>query len=139
MLKHRLKVRLRLGIMGVKTYQSRVISDPESIAGPGEVIAYTIMTLFGTLGAAINAFNLDKEPCMRSHAIAFVMVNLGIGYVYGVGLERDWTDFVPILVGMALFGLVLGLLLSEGDVQKEMKEMARNQTQHANTSCTKTF
>ena len=53
-----------------------------------------------------------------------------MGWIYWAG-EEDWTDLVPVVIGLVFVGLILGLLLSEGDVQQETKERWRREEETA--------
>ena len=100
------------------------------MAGAGEVMAWVIALYCILPGTLIYVINLDMDPCIKSGAFGFLGANIGVGWIYWAD-EEDWVDLVPAVVGLVFVGLVLGLLLSEGDVQKETKERWRRKEETA--------
>lgn len=92
-------------------------------------IVIGICSAFG--GALVHVVNLDMDPCLRSSAFGFLVANFGIGYMFWAGIEEDWVEFLPMLTGLVFAGVVLGLLVSEGDVQRETKERWRAEAESA--------
>jgi hypothetical protein len=118
----------------VKQYNSRIAVDPNSTMGPGEGVAMVIGVFSAIGGALVHVVNLDMDPCLRSSALGFLVANFGIGYMFWAGIEEDWLEFLPMLIGLVFAGVVLGLLVSEGDVQKETKEQWRREAENAKGS-----
>lgn len=56
-----------------------------------------------------------------------------MGWIYWADQE-EWADVVPAVIGLVFVGLVLGLLFSSGDVQKETKERWRREEEAANAN-----
>ena len=74
---------------------------------------------------------------MRSFAYAFIGANMTIGWRVWAG-EGDWLDFVPNIAIVVVGGLILGLLMSDGDVQKETRERWRREAQSKQNADPKT-
>jgi hypothetical protein len=121
----------------VKQYNSRVAVDPNSLMGPGEAIAILVSMVCTFGGALVHVVNLDMDPRLRSSAFGFLAANVGIGYMFWAGIDEDWVEHVPILIVLVFAGVVLGLLVSEGDVQKETKEAWRAESESAKRKETK--
>ena len=95
----------------------------------GEVFTVAIGVCCAGIGMIVHAANIDYDPAMRSFTCAFVGANLTIGWRLWAGIEGKWLDFVPTLAVVVLGGLILGLLISDGDVQRETKERWRREAE----------
>ena len=81
------------------------------------------------IGMFVHGANLDFDPAVRSFTYAFIGANLAIGWRIWAGIEDNWLDFVPNLAIVVFGGLILGLLMSEGDLQRETRERWRREAQ----------
>ena len=93
---------------------------------PLAVIGGLEIYLFGAIAAQGIAILIDKKCDMFSSkniaVIASIMViGLGINYVYG-GTMDFFGLGVPAVAGAAIFGIILNLLLSIGDIKKKKEE-----------------
>ena len=111
-----------LTTIGLKHYNMKIAANPNSFSGPGEIFAWIFCILSGATGTIIHTSNLDMDPCMRSFSFGFLGANLGIGWMYFAKPMEDWSDSIPLITALVVAGLILGLLMSEGDVQRETKE-----------------
>lgn len=95
----------------------------------GEIVTLAIAVCCTGIGMIVHGANLDFDPAMRSFAFAFCGANITVGWKLWAAGEDDWLEFVPVLAVVVVAGLVLGLLMSEGDVQKETRARWQREAQ----------
>jgi hypothetical protein len=116
----------RIGVIAIKACNGKLPANHEIT---GEIVTIAVGFFCAVIGMTVHAANLDFDPAMRSFTYAFVGANLTIGWRIWAGVEGNWLDFVPNLAIVVVSGLILGLLTSKGDVQKETKERWRREAQ----------
>lgn len=121
-------------MIGIRQCESKLAAGHDFV---GEIIGLSLALICGAVGTIVHGSNIDTEPAMRSFTFAFMGVNLSIGWKIWSGMGINWLDFLPVLAVIVIFGFVLGLLLSEGDVQKETKERWRREAEAAQAKSVK--
>lgn len=112
----------RIMLASMKHYNSmsRKNSDP----GAWEIVGFVVGILCAFIGTIIHASNLDSEPATRSFSMSFLGANLGVAYIYFAIEPGKWQDCSPLVVAIAIIGLLVGVTSFDGDPQAEMKKNA---------------
>lgn len=113
----------RLMLARVKLYNSVETTE----VGTLDIFSAVLGFLCLLIGGIIHAVNLDAEPATRSFSLAFVGASASLSYIYFAIDPVDWQYWSPLVLGIALLGLVVGVVSYNGDPQAELKAKAESE------------